>query len=392
MRGIVVPERTEDFTADPVELFFDLAFVFAFSQLVSHIVHHPTWTGFGELALLFGIIWIAWSQFTWSANAVSGNARSVRGIFVLATAASVPMGASVTTAFDEGGTVFAVSASFILLMGLALMAVALDTDSPEFRSAVRYSVPNVLTAVLLVAGSFADHDARVVIWVLALGVVAAGTVAAGSYEWVMRPGHFAERHGLILIVALGEVIVAIGIAVVGGLQEGEGLPATTVWSLIGAGVFGGLLWWGYFDRPSPAFEHRAEGLSGVDAGRFARDVYTYAHAPLVFGVILAAAALEEISLHPKDPLPDAFRLMLLAGIALYLGGVLVGVARAFGVVARERLVSIALVGLLVLVADSWDGVALLLVLDAVLLATLVFEHLRIEGPSAQATDQPAGTT
>ncbi len=120
MRGLVLPEPTEDFTADPVELFFDLAFVLAFSQLVSHLVHHPTWKAAAESALVFLILWLAWSTFTWAANAVQGNTREVRAIFLVATAASIPMGASITTAYDSGGGTFAVCASVIILMALGI--------------------------------------------------------------------------------------------------------------------------------------------------------------------------------------------------------------------------------------------------------------------------------
>ena len=98
MKGVDLPPAEDDFTADPVELFFDLAFVFAFSQLVAHLVHHPDWVGVGEFLLLIVMIWIPWSQFTWSANAVAGNARPVRVLFLIGTVASVPMAASITTA------------------------------------------------------------------------------------------------------------------------------------------------------------------------------------------------------------------------------------------------------------------------------------------------------
>ena len=118
-RGLDVPELAEDFTADPVELFFDLAFVFAFSQLVAHLIHHPTWTGAAEAWLLFAMLWMAWSTFTWSANAVSGNARSVLVIFLIATAATLPAAGGVTTAYEGEGMVFAISVSIILAMALA---------------------------------------------------------------------------------------------------------------------------------------------------------------------------------------------------------------------------------------------------------------------------------
>ena len=385
MRGIVVPERTEDFTADPVELFFDLAFVFAFSQLVSHLVHHPDWTGVGESALLFVWLWFVWSQFTWSANAVSGNGRTVRALFLVATAASVPMAAAVTTAFDDGGPVFAIPLAVILLAALMTMRSAYEQDSAELQSTIRYSTPNLIALSVLVAGSFLDDELRVIAWLIGLAISIGATIAAGEGDWVVRPGHFAERHGLIVIIALGEVIVAIGIPVVASLSEGEGLPSSTIWALGAAGAFAGLLWWSYFDRPSPALEHRGGSLENRELSRYVRDVYTYAHAPIVAGVILSAAALEEITLHPKDPLPQEFRLMLLGGLVMYLGGVVVAVARAFGALAWERLAfSVVLAGVLG-IASSWDGVALLIVIDLVLVIIVVTEHIRVEGTVPQAT-------
>lgn len=128
MRGIPIPPREDDFTADPVELFFDLAFVFAFSRLVYLLVHDPTWSGVGEFALLFIVMWLPWTQFTWSANAVAGNRREVRSLFLVATVASVPMGASVTTALYGSGLVFAVSVAVIQAIGMVTMWIGLGTS------------------------------------------------------------------------------------------------------------------------------------------------------------------------------------------------------------------------------------------------------------------------
>ena len=246
MRGLNIPELDEDFTADPVELFFDLAFVFAFSQLVAHLVHHPTWTGAWEAALLFAILWLPWSWFTWSANAVPGNQRAVRAVFLVATAVTVPMAASVQTAFGSGGTTFAIAGAVIMTMSIALQLLALDNDSEFYQAAMRLSAPIVLALALLVVGGLVEGDLRVAAWFGMVLVTLAGTAAAGSSEWIVRPGHFAERHGLILIIALGEVIVAIGISVVGGFDGGSGMTGPIRLGLMAAGAFAGLLWWGYF--------------------------------------------------------------------------------------------------------------------------------------------------
>ncbi|MBT5755675.1 MAG: hypothetical protein HOI41_11985 [Acidimicrobiaceae bacterium] len=160
MHGLPVPDRTEDFTADPVELFFDLAFVYAFSQLVAHLVHFPTWGGAGDAALVFLVLWFAWSTFTWAANAVSGNAREVRFVFLVGTAVSVPMGASVQTAFSSGGGTFAICASVIVGLAIALQlwaTASLGDGRKERLIVIRYGLPNLLACSLLIAGGF-HHD------------------------------------------------------------------------------------------------------------------------------------------------------------------------------------------------------------------------------------------
>jgi low temperature requirement protein LtrA len=393
MKGVLVPPREEDFTADPVELFFDLAFVFAFSRLVYLLVHQPDWSGVGEFALLFTLIWLPWTQFTWSANAVSGNNRRVRLAFLIGTVASVPMAASVTTALGDGGLTFAVPLGVILALGLVTMIAGLERGSAVYSSIVRYSIPNVVAVVVLIGGAFFDREIRIVVWIVAIAIVVFGTIRAGDNEWLVRPGHFAERHGLILIVALGEVIVAVGIPVVGALEEGKGLPGRTLAALVAAGSFACLLWWAYFDRVNPALEHRHEGHDAHGRGRFARDVYTYGHLPVAAGVILIAAAVEEITLHPKDTLPTEFRWMLFAGLVLYFGGVAVSVWRAFHVVARERIAGLAVMLIPTLLAGEMTGLTLLIVSDVLILGMLAFEHVRIEGlPTATAPEPTAGAT
>lgn len=386
MRGLQVPPPEEDFTADPVELFFDLAFVFAFSRLVYLLVHDPTWTGVGEFALLFTLIWLPWTQFTWSANAVAGNDRRVRVAFLVGTVATIPMAASVTTALDDGGMPFAISLGVILSLGLVTMIAGLGSGSAVYASIVRYSIPNVVAVGVLVAGAFFERDIRIVFWALAILTVVYGTIRAGDSEWLVRPRHFAERHGLILIVALGEVIVAIGLPVVQALEEGEGLPGSTLSALIASGAFACLLWWAYFDRVNPALEHRHEGhLDPQLRGMYARDVYTYGHLPIIAGVVLIAAALEEITLHPSESLAVSFRWMLYGGMVLFFGGVAAAVWRAFRVVAKERVAGLVLLIVPAALAGSISGLALLVVTNLLLLAILIAEHVRIEGrPSPEA--------
>ncbi len=379
MRGIEVPERTEDFTADPVELFFDLAYVLAFSQLVCLLVDDHTWAGVGRMALLFGLLWLPWQQLTWAANAVSGNGRAVRLIFLAATAASVPMAASTSTALDEGGPVFAATLAVIMALGFLTQTLGVERGTVLSRSVVRWQTPNVAALAVLVAGAVVDGGGRTVLWLLSLAIVLAAMIAAGRGDWIVRSGHFAERHGLIVIIALGEVIVAIGLPVIQALETGEGVPGRTVVALAASGVFAALLWLAYFDRPSPELQHRGEVIEGErDRGRYVRDVYTWAHAPIVAGIILAAAALEEITLHPTDDLALAFRLMFAGGLVLSVVGMAAAIWRAFRKLPRERMLAAGVLVPVLLLAGGLDGVVMLVVVDVVVAATLVAEHVRVE--------------
>ena len=303
----------------------------------------------------------------------------MRFLFLVATVATMPMSASVKAAYGDGGLLFALSMATIFLMALAAMVSGLPNTSSVRESAIRYATPVTVAVLIFAAGGLVTGTTRIVVWLAGVAVFVYSTTTAGQNEWLVRPGHFGERHGLILIIALGEVIVAIGLPVADALLEGETIGMSTLTALILAGVFAGLLWWSYFDRVSPALEHRAEETTDPSArGRLARDAYSYCHYFIVGGVILAAAGLEEITLHPDEPLDAIWRWMLFTGLAAFLIGIVVAVRRAFGVWPRERLIAVVLSAALLGLAGGLDGVVLLGVLDVVLAGMVVTEHLRIE--------------
>ncbi len=389
MRGLVIPDFDEDFTADEVELYFDLAFVFAFSQLIAYLHGGHSFATTAKAVLILLLIWWPWTQFTWSANAISSSARVVRGFFLVATMASMPMSASVTTAFEGGGLVFALSMSLIFLMAIAGLVSSID-DRTLQANTQRYALPTYVAIAVVVGASLLDAQARIVGWLVAVAIFVYSTIRAGDSEWVIRPGHFAERHGLIVIIALGEIIVAIGIPLVKKLTEDGRIGSEMLAAVALAGIFAGLLWWAYFDRVAKAFEYAAEQLTDrKERGRFARDVYSYGHVMIVGGVLFAAAALEEITAHPADPLDDVFRVMFLGGIAAFLGAIAGGVWRAFRVVATERLIALAVIAAVVLLLPQISGLAMLAIVDFVLLVMLIAEHLRIEGAPASASTTDA---
>ncbi|MCP4221726.1 MAG: low temperature requirement protein A, partial [Actinomycetia bacterium] len=243
----------------------------------------------------------------------------------------------------------------------------------------RYLLFTLAAIVLLLIGGVTSEAWQIGLWIAAVAVLIINTIDAGSNDWLVRPGHFAERHGLIVIIALGEVLVAIGAPVVETLSEGHRFDASLVVALTASGLLAGLLWWSYFDRPLPALEHRHQELTDPnDSARFARDVYTYNHYFIVGAILIAAAALEEIMLHPTDPLPTAFRWMLFTGISAYLLGVVLSIFRAFSALAVERLVAVAALAVLIALTASLDGVWLLVLVDVLLLVVLAVEHYRVE--------------
>jgi low temperature requirement protein LtrA len=258
-----------------------------------------------EAALLFWMLWLPWTQLTWAANAVSAHSRNVQAIFLVATVTSVPMAAAVSTALDGAGFLFAGSVSIILAMGLVMLIMGHETGSAEWKSSITYAIPNAAAMILFLAGAaFDDTPVRVGFWIAGIGIIAFGTLLAAEGDWVVRVGHFAERHGLILIIALGEIIVS--------------------------------------------------------------------------GVIVSAAALEEITLHPLDDLHLEFRIMLLIGLGMFFAGIELSALRAFHVVPIERAVAMAVLAALLLFGGSVDGLWLLGAIDLVILAALILEARRLE--------------
>jgi low temperature requirement protein LtrA len=289
------------------------------------------------------------------------------------------MAASTSTALDEGGPVFTATLAIIMVLGFVTQLLGVERGTNLYRAVVRWQMPNAAALAVLVAGAFVEGRGRTVLWVLSVAIVLGAMIAAGRGDWIIRSGHFAERHGLIVIIALGEVVVAIGLPVVRSLEAGDGIPGRTVAALVASGAFAGLLWWAYFDRVGPALEHRGEGIEGErERGRYVRDVYTWAHAPIVAGIILAAAALEEIALHPTDELSQAFRLMFAGGLVLCVVGIGAAIWRAFQKLPSERIVAVGVLVPVLLAAGGLDGIVLLVIVDVVVGATIVAEHVRVE--------------
>lgn len=362
-----------------LELFFDLVFVFAVTQLVT-ILH----TGHGteawlHVALLAWLVWWAWSQFTWAGNAIDLDRRPTRVALLAVTGVTLLFAAALPQAFTPGGALrFAVPYVAVRFGGLALYWAGLR-DDPAHRAALRTYLPvAVVPPVVVLAGALAPADPRAWFWLAAAALDVGSAIAGGRGEFRVGPTHFAERHALFVIIALGEAIVGVG-ATVAGIELTPLVLATTA----AAFAIIAVQWWGYFDWVQRATEHRLAGEDDLRRrARLARDLYTFAHFPIVLGSVLFAFGVEEAVAHPSDPLGAAGLAAVGGGLVLFHAGFLAGNARAVGTLLPERAAALAVVAVAVLaLGPRLPAVTLLLVLALGLVPLAALETVRRTAPA-----------
>jgi low temperature requirement protein LtrA len=301
----------------PLELLWDLVFVFAVTQVTSLLSRDLTWSGFGRSMLALALIWWAWSAFVWAANAQATTAPSLRLCLLLATVFIFVAGLALPHAFGNNSTLFAVSYTVVRLLHLVLYADASRKGNASWAAIAGFGVTVLIGMALLIGGSFLDGTARDLLWLAAVAIDYAGPA------WLTRErlrglqrvavAHFAERYSLFVIICLGESIVALGVS-----ARGEPISATLV-----AGVSLGLLttiglWWTYFDRFAETAERRLR--EHADPVLAAADAYSYLHLVIVAGIIIFAVGIHFVSIHAGGPLGQSARLTLCGGVALYLIG------------------------------------------------------------------------
>ncbi|MBK9177996.1 MAG: low temperature requirement protein A [Acidimicrobiales bacterium] len=345
-----------------LELFFDLVFVFAITQLASALHADHSASGWAHAALLAWLVWWAWSQYTWAGNAIDLDRRPVQLAVLGVTGVALLAAAAIPAAFGDTGLRFAVPYVAVRLAGLALYWAGLRHDRAH-QAALRTFLPiAVISPVLVLVGGAAPGSVRPWVWLAAVAVDVVSALNAGRGEFRVSPAHFAERHALIVIIALGESVIAAGAA----LSDLDPSPARTATTVAGFAVVA-TLWWAYFGWVSKATERRlAATPDHRQRAHLARDLYTFGHLPIVTGVIVFAVGVEEALLHPTDPL-DAFgRAAIAGGLALFLVGFVLGNARATHTLLVER--AVGAVAIVAFVAVGGRHLAAAVVLTAVALA------------------------
>ena len=356
----------------PLELFFDLVFVLALTQCTALMAGQPTWEGLAKGLLVLGVLWWAWVGYAWLTSVVDPEEGAVRLSMFAAMAGLLVVALCVPEAFDDSALLFAAAYAVVRLAQVALLLLAGRDDPGLHHSAAGLLVSTAVGTSILVVASFTDGALQGALWALALALDMGGPLVIDSSGWRLVPGHFAERHGLILIIALGESIVAIGVGAE-ALEVDAGLVAASALGIVVAGA----LWWLYFDVVALVAERRlSNAAEGRERNEVARDSYSYLHLPMVAGIVLLALGLKKTLEHVEDPLKLVPAAAMLGGTALYL---LAHVAFRWRNVHRfswQRLIcALALVALLPLAVEI-PALAMLAIVGATLVAVIVYESIR----------------
>ncbi|MEA2190236.1 MAG: hypothetical protein QOI73_357 [Solirubrobacteraceae bacterium] len=322
----------------PVELLWDLVFVFAVTQVTTLLSHDLSWTGFGHAMLVLALVWWAWSAFVWAANAEQEQSRALRGVLLAAMVSIFVAGVCLPRAFGDRATLFACTYAVVRLLHLALYAHASRRGSASWSAIAGFATTVAIGMALLIAGSLLEEGVRVWLWTAAVAIDYAGPA------WLTRErlrglqqvavAHFAERYSLFVIICLGESIVAIG------LGAGEQAIDTKLVVAIALGLLATIgLWWTYFDRFAAVAEERLREHD--DPVLAAADAYSYLHLVIVAGIIVFAVGMKVIVHDLGAPLSDAARLALCGGVAIYLLGNAGFRLRIAGTVAYAKLAGAA---------------------------------------------------
>jgi low temperature requirement protein LtrA len=363
---VIAAEEPEGRSVSTLELFFDLVFVFAITQLTAVIAADPSLVTVLRVLLLFGVLWWMFGGYVWLTNAVAPD-RPIRKLLLLAAMVGfLVMALAIPTAFTGGGVVFGIGYLAVVLIHSGLFASA--QRGAGLAGMARVAPLNLIGAIVILAAGFLGEPIVYVAWALAFGLEVLTSLLASPAGFRIEPGHFVERHGLLLIIVLGESIVAISVGA-------SGLPLDA--SLLAAGclalVIASCLWWLYFSGDDV---HAAEAM--IEASperrmRIALNAFFYSQIPMVLGIVAFAAGVKSAIGHAFEPLEPYAALALGLGIGLYLlGDVLLRLSIGWGHARVRTLAAIAALATIP-IGTALSSVAQLGALLLVLLVALLID-------------------
>jgi low temperature requirement protein LtrA len=361
----------EEERVTPLELFFDLVFVLAITQCTALMASEPTWQGLAKGLAVLAVLWWSWVGYAWLTSVVDPEEGIVRLVIFAAMAGLLVVALCVPEAFDEQALLFACAYGVVRFSQIALFIVASRDDPALRQSVVGLAGGTALGVGLLVAAAFLDGAAQGALWALAILLDMGEPYLFGSEGWRLAPGHFAERHGLIVIIALGESIVAIGVGAEVGV--GAGVVVAAVLGIVVAAA----LWWLYFDVVALVAQRRlVQAAPGREQNEMARDSYSYLHFPMVAGIVLLALGLKKTIGDVGEPLKLVPAVALLGGSSLYLLAHVAFRLRNLHTLNRQRLLCAALLLALIPAAVELPALATLGIVAALFSVLIAYEAIR----------------
>ncbi|HEY3259040.1 MAG TPA: low temperature requirement protein A [Pseudonocardiaceae bacterium] len=335
---------SEDHRATTIELFFDLVYVFAVTQITGYMAHGHSAHGVLQGLLMLALLWGTWSSYTWLGNQARADEGLLRAGMVVAMAAMFVVALTIPEAWQDapgglnGPLVLVCAYLLVRCVHLTVYAVA-ATDDPGLRHQVAITwLPMMAGAALLVSGALLGGWTQTLLFAVALLVDWVGAYVASRHgNWRLHsPVHLTERHGLFIILAIGESVVAIGVG-----AADQPISAPLLFAAILGVAAAVCLWWLYFDMVSLAAEHRLVEVRGQARVDLAVEAYTFGHFPIVAGIVLAAVGVEGVLAHAGEskPLGAFYALSLFGGVALYLAGQLLFKRRMHSALSLPRLVA-----------------------------------------------------
>jgi len=356
----------------PLELFFDLVFVFAITQVTGFLAENSTWLGLLRGLMLLAALWWAWAAYAWLTNTLNPEEGAVRLAVFGSIASMLIVSLAVPNAFGADGVTFGVAYFIVRALHLVLYAIAGKGDRELLRAVLRIAPPAVLAPALIILAGFLDGAPQIAVWGVALAVDYLAVLIGHMRGWRVSPAHFVERHGLIVIIALGESIVAIGVGAAGQPLNGGEIVA----ALLGIVVVAAL-WWSYFDWVIFVGQARLAEASGMVRAALARDLYSYLHLPMVAGIVLFALGMKTTLADVENPLPTIPAIGMFGGLALYMFAHVALRLRLRGGLGRGRPIAmVVLIALLPLamVVPALVSLGLVAVVCAALIAYEAIRH------------------
>jgi low temperature requirement protein LtrA len=367
----------------PLELFFDLVFVFALTQVTLLMSNHPTWEGLGQGMLVLAALWWAWAAYAWLTNYIAADEGLERLLMFAVMGAFLMAALAVPEAFDEDALLFAIAYAVVRWLHIFIFAEAND-DVDTGQAIVRLSRTALPAPLLLIVAALLGGTAQAVIFIVALAIDFGGPFVYGIRGFRVSAGHFAERFALIVIIALGESIVAIGAGLEGDIDGGV-LVAAALGLVVACA-----LWWAYFDVVALVAESRFREMRGYGRVLMARDSYAYLHLPMIAGIVLVALGVKKTIGDVETPLKEVPAVALFGGIAMYYAAHIGFRLRNVGTLNGGRMVAAVVCLALMPIGTEVDALVSLALAAAVTSGLIAYETIRHAEARQRIRRQHAG--